>query len=107
MKKLLIILLCIPALGFSPSYVNFNTGQVTPLMEARVDFQKYTSSCRTMENMLVKIHGSAERRPGTYYVADTKTEAVARLIPFEISTDKSFVIEATNGFFRFYKDDGT
>ncbi len=106
MKKLFIILLCSMALGFSPSYVNFNTGQVTPMMEARTDFQKYSSSCRTVENMLVKIHGSAERRPGTYFVSATKSDVIARLIPFEISTDAAYVLELTNGFMRFYKDDG-
>ena len=35
------------------------------------------------------------------------SNGIVRLIPFEISTDESYVIEAGNQYFRFYKDDGT
>jgi hypothetical protein len=66
---LVIILISSASYGVSPSFINMNTGQVSPLMECRTDFAKYNSSCRTVENMFVKVHGSAERRPGTYYVA--------------------------------------
>ena len=107
MKKLaIIILLSFIAFGFSPSQVSFNNGQITPLLEARVDYQKYTSSTRLMENMLVNTIGSVERRPGTYYVANTKSDNETRLIPFEYSTDDSYVIEVTDGFMRFYRDSG-
>jgi hypothetical protein len=58
------------ALGHTPTYLSFNTGQVSPLIEARVDFQKYSSSCRTIENMFVTVHGPAERRPGTKFISD-------------------------------------
>jgi hypothetical protein len=47
-------------------------------MECRTDFAKYNSSCRTVENMFVKVHGSAERRPGTYYVATAESDATTR-----------------------------
>ena len=44
MKKLILIfILASVAFGVSPSLVNFNTGAVSPLMEARTDFVKYTS----------------------------------------------------------------
>lgn len=95
------------ALGFSPTLVSFNNGAVTPLLEARADYQKYASSCRTVENMLVTATGSAQRRPGTFYLANTKSDNTARLIPFEVSTDDSYILEFTSGFIRFYRDDGT
>ncbi len=109
MKKLAFIIICIfitLAFGYSPSYLSFNGGQVSPLLEARTDYQKYSSSCRTVENMLVDTLGSAVRRPGTRYVAGTKSSATARLIAFEHSTDDSYVLEFTNGFLRFYRDSG-
>jgi hypothetical protein len=76
-------------------------------MEPRVDFPKYQQSCRTLENMFPTIQGPVVRRPGTYWVAETKDSLEARLVPFEISTDESYVLEFTNGKLRFYKDDGS
>ena len=50
-----------------------------------------------MENMFATIHGSAERRPGTRFVVATDTNQLARLIPFEVSTDDSYILELSNG----------
>ena len=73
-KKVIIMLLFTLSIALtvtvSPTIESFNGGQVSPLMEARVTFPKYTSSCRTIENMLVTIHGPVERRPGTKYISD-------------------------------------
>ncbi len=108
MKRLILIfLLASIAFGVSPSVVNFNTGQVSPLMEARTDFAKYTSSCRVMENFLPTIHGSAERRPGTRFIVATDTSQLARLIPFEVSTNDSYILELTANSMRFIRDDGS
>ena len=106
MRKALIILLVSAAFGFTPTHKSFNSGQVTPLMEARTDFQKYGGSNRTVENMLVKVTGPVERRPGTMYVAAAKGSAEVRLIPFEYSTDDTYILEFYNGLLRFYRDDG-
>ncbi len=112
MKKAIIIislfiLATALAVTVSPTYLSFNGGQVTPLMEARADFAKYSASCRTVENMLVTVHGAAQRRSGTRYVANTKSDNEAKLVPFTVSTDDSYVLEFTNGFIRFYRDDGS
>ncbi len=110
MRKLVFIFLFILvtiSFGVSPSLVTFNSGQVSPLMEQRADFAKYTASCRLMENFFPTIHGSAERRPGTRFIVETDTSQLARLIPFQISTDDSYIIEATANAFRFVKDDGS
>ncbi|MHC4157099.1 MAG: hypothetical protein ACYST6_19585, partial [Planctomycetota bacterium] len=48
---------------FSPSLVSFTTGQVSPRLEARTQFAKYKSACRTIENMFVRTQGPATRRP--------------------------------------------
>ena len=108
MKKLILIfILASVAFGVSPSLVNFNTGQVSPLMEQRTDFQKHNSSCRLMENFFPTIHGSAERRPGTRYVAETDTSQLARLVPFEVSTDDTYILEFTASSMRIFRDDGS
>lgn len=58
------------AVTVSPTIESFNGGQVSPLMEMRVSFPKYSSSCRTIENMFVTVHGPVERRPGTKFISD-------------------------------------
>ena len=104
-KLLLILLLCSTVSGYMAPLTSFNTGQVSPLMEARADFAKYNSSCRTLENFLVTAQGPVLKRPGTKYIATAKTGSV-RLLPFEYSTDDAYVIEAGNLYFRYYRDGG-
>ena len=104
-KAILFLLLCAPVLGYMGPLTSFNTGQVSPLMEARADFQKYSSSCRTLENFLVTAQGPAKKRPGTKYIATAKAGSV-RLLPFEYSTDDAYVLEAGNLYFRYYRDGG-
>ena len=101
-KIALIILLCLitVALGYTPS---FNSGELTPLIKYRVDLEKRFMGVETMENFLVRPQGMAIRRPGTFYVATAKAEAV--LVPFEYSTTDSYVLEFTNGYIRFYRDE--
>jgi len=71
MKRILILLLfSTTALAVSPAFLSFNAGQVSPSVEARSGFDKYLSSCRILENMLVYTHGPITRRPGTQYVGE-------------------------------------
>ena len=105
MRKYFVILLAGISFGITPSITSFNTGQVSPLMEARADFQKYSSSCRVLENMLVTVQGPVLKRPGTKYIATAK-EGNPRLLPFEYSTDDAYIIEMGNLYARFYRDGG-
>lgn len=52
---------------------SFNAGELSPLMDARVDEAKHPFSCRIMENFLPKIYGGAFRRPGTMYLGTLPT----------------------------------
>ncbi len=45
--------------------ISFNSGEVTPEVDARKDIPKYTGACRTLQNMIPDIYGNATRRPGT------------------------------------------
>lgn len=47
------------------SVVNFNSGEVSPEIDARPDIEKYIGGCRKLENMIPDIYGNATRRPGT------------------------------------------
>ncbi len=106
MIKRLILIFLLPAVnvwGYSVPITSFNSGQVSPLLEARGDFAKYSSSSRLLENMLVTSQGPVLKRPGTKYIASAK-EGSPRLIPFEHSTDDAYVLEVGNEYMRFYRD---
>jgi hypothetical protein len=47
---------------------SFNAGEISPLMDARVDENKHQFSCRILENFIPRIYGGAFRRPGTMYL---------------------------------------
>ena len=97
--------------------VSFNKGLVTPHVDARIDAEQYQSSCRVLNNFLARMYGSAERRPGTYYVNDmwdVKDDVnvypvlgvtTCLLVPFVYSRDVAYVLEFTNKFLRVYYSD--
>lgn len=89
-----------------PPVVNFNGGEVSPLMYGRTDYAKYSSSAQFCENFIPSILGPLRRRPGTQYVGNPKNNAFAAedivLIPFVASTANEFVLEVGSGYMRFW-----
>jgi hypothetical protein len=86
---------------------NFTGGELSPRLDGRNDLAKYSTGCKTLENMIVYPHGSAARRSGTQYVAEVKDSSKeTRLIPFEFSTAQTYILEFGNQYIRFYKDNG-
>jgi hypothetical protein len=51
------------------SLVAFNSGELSPLIDSRMDIEKVTSGCRILENMIVEAQGEVRRRAGTRFVA--------------------------------------
>ncbi len=88
-------------------FTNFTAGELSPRLDKCVDLSKYRNGCSTLENFLVHAHGGATRRPGSYYVAEVKSSAAkTMLFSFEFSSEQTYIIEAGDEYFRFYKDDG-
>ena len=86
---------------------NFTAGELSPRLDGRNDLAKYSAGCATVENMVIYPHGAAARRPGTQYVASVKTPAAkTRLIPFEFSTEQTYILEFGNQYIRFYRNNG-
>jgi hypothetical protein len=84
---------------------SFNAGEMSPLMNSRVDFAKYKSGAQTLQNMIVRAQGPVTRRPGTKYIATVKDSTDAtRLIPFEYSTTDAYVLELGDEYVRFYRN---
>ncbi len=82
---------------------SFNNGEVSPHIDGRSDVAKYASSCRLLKNMLPKVYGDVERRPGTEFIAEAKVNTTGvRLIPFIFSAVISYMCEFGNLYIRFY-----
>ena len=81
---------------------NFNAGEWSPLTYGRSDVGKYTNALATCLNYIPTTQGGLTRRPGTKYVANTKSNGVVRLIPFEFSITQAYILEFGNLYVRFY-----
>jgi hypothetical protein len=103
----LVITVCLSAVCIAaPLFNSFNSGELSPLIKYRVDIQQRQSGVETLENMLVKVPGAAARRPGTEYIAGTKNNGRARLVPFEYSTEDAYILEFGDKYIRFFRDGG-
>ena len=87
--------------------ISFNAGELSAQIDARSDVAKYASGLRVLENMIPRIYGSAERRPGFMYIDDVYDhDVVSRLVEFEYSNTVAYVIEFSNLKCKFYTDGG-
>ena len=84
---------------------SFNSGELSPLMDARSDQAKYDAGAKTMENYYPLIYGAAKRRPGLEYIATQKdVDSKARSIDFEHSVDDTYNLVFENQVIRIFKD---
>jgi len=91
----------------SPALTNFNAGEFSPLLDGRIDFDRYANGCALMENFIPTVQGPAVRRGGTRYVAPVKTHANrVWLQSFEFSQDQAYVMEFGDLYVRFYTRNG-
>ena len=83
----------------------FNGGEFTEFMDPRVDVQKYSKGCRTLENMYPLPYGSVLARPGTIHGGKTKyADKDTRLVPFAFSKTTTLDIETGHEYMRFWVD---
>ncbi len=89
------------------AFTNFTAGELSPRLDGRIDLAKYQNGVRSLKNFLVHPHGGVTRRPGTQFIAEVKSSAAStRIFPFEFNTEQTYIVEAGNNYFRFYKDGG-
>ncbi len=105
MKRSIIISLLLTTVLYGQAITNFNSGQVSPLFEARQNFTKYQSACRTLENFQVAALGPVMRRPGSKYIA-TAGAGAPILLSFDYSIDDVYILELGNLYMRFYRNGG-
>ncbi len=56
----------------NPEQLSFNTGEISSIMSGRIDLPKYAYGCKTLQNMLVFLQGTAFRRPGTQFICEAR-----------------------------------
>ncbi len=77
---------------------NFSTGEIDPLLRARVDLQTYNNSLAKATNVLIQPQGGLRRRPGTKHILELPSAAAdgVRLVPFQFSVADSYMLCFTN-----------
>ena len=77
---------------------NFSTGELDPLLRARVDIDQYPNALQKATNVVIQPQGGVKRRPGSKHILElpnSSTPSVAngvRLVPFEFSVDDSYML---------------
>lgn len=77
---------------------SWSGGIISPELFGRLDDARYQQGADTIENMVCRMGGSLQRRPGFEHVRETKDSSKAsRLIPFVYSTGQAVAVEMGEG----------
>lgn len=79
----------------SPIQTSFSSGELSPLLYGRVDYQRFQSGLRLCNGFLPLRQGGFTRAPGTTHEGQTRFNRRARLLSFEFAVDDSLLIELT------------
>ena len=82
---------------------NFSTGEMDPLLRARVDLPAYQNALEEATNVVVQPQGGVRRRPGTRYITEINAGSGVRLVPFEFSTSDSYMLCFTDNRMYVFK----
>ena len=90
---------------------NFSTGELDPLLRARVDLQAYGNALEEATNVVCQPQGGIRRRPGLRYITSLPSSGAesagngVRLIEFEFSTDDSYMLCFTHNRMYVFKNE--
>lgn len=87
---------------------SFVGGELAPSLSLRADLEKYTIGLRECRNFVVQRHGGVANRAGTRFVNNCKDNTGnVQLLRYVAEADgESVLIEAGNGYLRFYRNGG-
>ena len=89
---------------------NFSSGELDPLLRARVDLPAHSNGLEEANNVIVQPQGGVRRRPGTKYLMslpNSSSESAGngvRLVPFEFSTSDSYMLCFTHNRMHVFKN---
>ena len=81
---------------YQPS-VSFASGELTPVLAARVDLAAYAIGAKEITNFIVLPQGGLANRPGTRRLSSGSALYGARLIPFVFNAETSYCIVYKGG----------
>ena len=86
---------------------NFASGEIDPLLRARVDLAQYANGAERLENVLVQPQGGVRRRGGMKHLHQLPSAANpqngTRCIAFEFSVSDHYMLVFTNQRMYIYK----
>lgn len=85
---------------------SFSRGEVGPQLYGRVDLAAYQNGLRQLSNFIVTPYGGFVNRAGTYFLAETKNNEVARMIRFKFNNSDAYALEFTHLIMRVYRNGG-
>lgn len=92
------------ASAYNPS---FNSGEFSPRMDARVDFEKYGAGISRGLNLVCLPQGGITNRPGTRFIKEVKSSSdLTAMYPFLPTTAKAYNNEFGPNYVRFYRNQG-
>jgi hypothetical protein len=89
-----------------PIFNNFSSGEISPKLDGRIDLAQYFNGVQELTNWICVPQGGAKARGGFHYVAPTKDNGPARLIPFRFSEEQNYMLEFGDEYIRFFMDSG-
>ncbi|WP_159349974.1 NUMOD3 domain-containing DNA-binding protein [Roseomonas harenae] len=73
----------------------FTAGELAPELLGRGDISAWTNGAARLRNVFIQPTGGVQRRPGLRHLANLP--GPARLIPFEASSDQTYLLALVNG----------
>lgn len=84
---------------------SLNSGELSPLLDGRVDKEFYAAGAKTLENFIPTVQGPIVQRSGTGYVKEVKASANRTLlIPFQFNVEQAYALEFGDLYMRVHKD---
>lgn len=88
-------------------HTNMTRGEVTPLMQARVDSDLYEAGLKTASGVVVQKYGGVTRTPGFMNLGSLEDASVATYImPFIYNAEQVYAVELGDEVIRFWTRDG-
>ena len=87
---------------------NFSSGEIDPLLRARIDLNQYQNGAETLRNVIVQPQGGVTRRPGSDLIFELPSASApengTRMVAFEYDVDNSYMLVFVNQRMYVFKD---
>lgn len=93
-------------LRVTPSLSALNYGYVSAKLRGRSDLDFYLQSLDYLLNYISTPQGELNFRGGSRFVSSTRNNNNARIIPFIYQTETAYIVEITEDYMRFYRNNG-